>query len=147
MKKLFFIITLLFSIVSFGQTTNTVKTFNLETSRMVWSDVDEKYLFFDLDKRHYSIFEWTISLNNNNTGFISASHIGRVEDTKYAFNIHNWEIKQNDDGADYLWIDAIQVSDSQKVTLLINKNMYNEQIFSLFMPESNIMLVFDNFNE
>ena len=52
-----------------------------------------------------------------------------------------------DDGADYLWIDAIQVSDSQKVTLLINKNMYNEQIFSLFMPESNIMLVFDNFNE
>lgn len=147
MKKLFFIFTLLFSIVSFGQTTNTVKTFNMSSSRMVWSETDDKFLFFDLDERHYSIFQWTITLNENNTGVISATHIGRDEYTKYNFNIYDWQIKQNDRGENYIWIDAIQVSDSQKVTLLINKNQYNEQLFSLFMPESKIMFIFDNFNE
>ena len=147
MKKFFFIFLFLISFISFGQTTNVVKTFNTSSSKMVWSDIDEKYLFFDLDERHYSIFEWTISLNQNNTGYIQAIHIERTGDTKYAFNVHNWEIKQNDRGENYIWIDSIQVSDSQKVTLLINKNHYNEQLLSLFMPESNIMFIFDNFNE
>ena len=135
MKKFFFIFLFLISFISFGKTTNVVKTFNTSSSKMVWSDIDEKYLFFDLDERHYSIFEWTISLNQNKTGYIRAIHIERTGDTKYAFNVHNWEIKQNDRGENYIWIDSIQVSDSQKVTLLINKNHYNEQLLSLFMPE------------
>ena len=147
MKKLFFLFVLLFSLKSFSQTNTSVSTYNVATSDMVWSDMDEKYLFFPVDERHFAKFVWNFTFNDNYTGAIKSSHIGRTENTNYGFNIYKWEIRNNNDGSEYIWVDAIQVSDSQKVTFIINKNSYGENMISLFMPEKNKFLTFDNFNE
>ena len=146
MKKLLVVLLGLMSFVMMGQT-KYLTTYYSTVSNMVWSQSDQKYLFFELEPRHLSRFEWTFNFNENHTGTIYSNHHQRGEVTKYGFNIYKWEIRQMDDGRDYIWIDAIQVSDSQKVTFIIDKNTYGENLVSLFMLESNKHLTFDNFDE
>lgn len=147
MKKLLLILLTLVSLSTFAQTTNSVTTLNVATSKMVWSNIDNKYIFVDVDKRHYARFVWTFTFNDNHTGNINSVHVQRGETVKYGFIIYTWEIRQNDNGEDFIWIDAMQVSDSQKVTIMVNRNYHGENMISVFMPESETHLCFDNFDE
>lgn len=147
MKKLLLLLFGLLSFTTLAQSQYEITTYYSASSKMVWSDVDNKYLFFNLDERHLARFEWEFILNDNHTGRVSAVHISRNDRDNYNFNIYNYEIRENKDGREYLWIDAIQISDSQKVTFIVDRNSYGENMISIFMPESDLQIVFDNFDE
>lgn len=146
MKKLLF--SLLFAVSSlclYGQSepTNLI-TYNTASQRMVWSDVDNEYLFFDINPRHRESNMWQFMFNDNHTGSITMTNISTG--TIYKFTIYQWEIRVNDDGINYLWIDCLQVVDSQRITILVN-TYPNGKMVSTFMPDKQLCIFFDNLQE
>ena len=111
---------------------------------MVWSNVDNKNLFFDLKDRYYDVNVWELNFNDNRSGTIKITNT--KTDEVYAFNIYNWEIRTDDNGKDYIWVDVLQISDSQRCTILITSYDSGKMI-SVFMPESQMCMFFDNLNQ
>lgn len=109
---------------------------------MIWSSVDEKFLFFEKVERHYSKVVWEFILNDNGTGTVKVTELG--DGDKYGFNIYSWEVKQNEKNRDYIWMDAIQVSNSEKVTVMVNSNDLQQQMITIFLPDSKMCIFFDN---
>ena len=142
-KALLTILLAVSSLTAYSQSGGTIITKFTSIQRMIWSDIDDKHLFFDLEKRYSDINVWQMNFNENHSGVIKMT--SSKTDEVYAFNIYNWEIRTNNYGEDYIWVDVLQVSDSQRCTILINS--YDEgKMISIFMPESQLCMFFDNLN-
>lgn len=143
MKKVLLTLAVAFAaLTAAAQSTFNVVTDKAESSNMVWNKTLNEYSFFDKEARHYNKIVWEFVLNNNHTGTVKVTELQDTD--KYGFNIHNWEFRKDDKGNDLLWIDAVQVSNSEKVTLIITANELKQQLISVFMPESELALFFDN---
>lgn len=146
MKKL--LLSLLLSIsalCSYGQSepTNLI-TYNVSSQRMVWSDVDKKYIFFDINVRHIESNMWQFMFNDNHTGNITMTNISTG--TIYKFTIYQWEIRVNEEGVNYLWIDCLQIVDSQRVTILVN-TYPTGKLVSVFIADKQLALFFDSLQD
>lgn len=77
MKKLFTLVALLATISSFGQVSKWHKVTNyISTSEMVWSETDQKYLFFDNNDLHEEDAIWDITLDTiTGEGFVTSGSI------------------------------------------------------------------------
>ncbi len=145
MKKLLFI--LAFATTSlFGQKTYNIVTHGTTIQNMVWSSSDEEYVFIENKSRHYKRVLWTITLSENRSGYIQVDNI--TDNEKYGITIYLWEVRTDDKGGQYVWIDGIQQKDFEKLTILISKGPEeNTNMISAFLPESQMAIFFDNFNE
>ena len=117
-------------------------TRHLSSNRMVWSNTDNKHLFFDLDERAPENCVWLSYFNDNGTGYIKMIKVSNS--VVYDFNIYDYVMKEDDNGQ-YLRIEAIQTSNGEKVTILVNT--YEDdggwKMVSIFLPESDLALFFD----
>jgi opacity protein-like surface antigen len=77
MKKLLTMVALLAAFSSFGQVSKWVKpTHYTSTSEMVWSQVDQQFLFFDNKDYHEQGAVWEITLDESTgEGFITSGSI------------------------------------------------------------------------
>ena len=143
MKKVLLTLAVAFAaLTTAAQSTFNVVTDKLQIDNMVWNETLQEHSFFDKEARRYSKVVWEFTLNNNHTGTVK---ITELEDgDKYGFNIHNWEFRKDAKDQNFIWIDAIQVSNSEKVTVLVSANELKQQLISVFMPESKLALFFDN---
>lgn len=109
---------------------------------MVWSNTDNKHLFFDLDERAPENCVWLSYFNDNGTGYIKMIKVSNS--VVYDFNIYDYVMKEDENGQ-YLRIEAIQTSNGEKVTILVNT--YEDdggwKMVSIFLPESDLALFFD----
>ncbi len=143
MKKVILTLTaILFSFAGAAQNTYNIVTEYLQIDNMVWNETLEKHSFFEKEARHTNKVVWEFSLNSNSTGVVRVTELG--DGDKYSFNIYNWELKTNDKNQKFIWIDAIQVSNSEKVTIMVDSNHLKQKIISVFMPDNNLALFFDN---
>jgi len=77
MKKLLTMIALLAAFSSFGQVSKWVKpTHYASTTQMVWSQVDQQFLFFDNHDYHEQGAVWEITLDESTgEGFITSGSV------------------------------------------------------------------------
>ena len=115
-------------------------TRNTSTQRMVWSDVQDEWMFFDLTERHPDNNVWLSYFNDNGSGYMKMIRVSNNEE--FAFTIYDYEMRENDRGQ-YLWIDALQIHDGQKVTVLVQEYGEGIKMVTIFMPKSNVVLYFD----
>ena len=115
-------------------------TRNTSTQRMVWSDVQDEWMFFDLTERHSDNNVWLSYFNDNGSGYMKMIRVSNNEE--FAFTIYDYEMRENDRGQ-YLWIDALQIHDGQKVTVLVQEYGEGIKMVTIFMPKSNVVLYFD----
>ena len=143
MKKVLLTLAVVFTaLTAAAQNTFNVVTDKMEINDMIWNPSLKEYFFFEKEARTYKKVVWEVTLNSNHTGAIRVTEL--KDGDKYGFNIYNWEFRQNDKGKDFIWIDAIQVSNSEKVTIMVDANALKQQLISIFMPDSKVALFFDN---
>ena len=146
MKKVLLTLAVLFAtLTAVAQNTYNIVTVNMRMDDMVWSKADEQFLYFEKIQRHYQKVIWEVTLNDNQTGTIKVTELG--DGDKYGFNIYNWDVRTDDKGLDYVWMDAIQVSNSEKVTIMVSGNALKQQLISVFMPDSKVCIFFDNMTQ
>ena len=146
MKKL--ILSFVLALTSFGafsqNNLHNVITNSISTQRMVWSDIDDEWLFFDLEEEHLEYYSWLVNFNDNHTGTIK---ITGVKNQKiYDLIIYNWEIRQDEDEKDYIWMDIMQTFNSEKGTIMLNEYP-NGKFISVFLPDSQLAIFFSNLEE
>jgi len=132
------------TLVTYGQSSkqpNNLITHHSSVQRMIWSDVDDEYMFFDLKERYRDANFWQFTFNDNNTGYVKMTNVSSED--FYEFTIYDWEIRENTNGDDYLWIDAIQKIDYKKVTIIVN-TYPSGKLISVFMPDDKLAIFFDN---
>ena len=82
----------------------------------------------------------------NGSGYIQVDNI--TDNEKYGITIYLWEVRTNDKGEQYVWIDGVERKDFEKLTILVSKGpQENTNMISAFLPESQMAIFFDNFNE
>lgn len=146
MKKVLLTLAVVFAtLTAVAQNTYNIVTVNMRMDDMVWSKVDDEFIFFEKIQRHYQKVIWEVTLNDNQTGTIKVTELG--DGDKYGFNIYNWDVRTDDKGLDYVWMDAIQVSNSEKVTIMVSGNALKQQLISVFMPDSKVCIFFDNMTQ
>lgn len=146
MKKVLLTLAVVFAtLTAVAQQSYNIVTVNMRMDDMVWSQADEEYLFFEKLERHYQKVVWEFTLNDNQTGTVKVTELG--DGDKYGFNIYNWEVRTDAKGQDYAWMDAVQVSNSEKVTIMVSTNSLKQQLVSVFMPASKVCIFFDNMIE
>ena len=97
-------------------------------------------MFFDLNEREYDPCVWLSYFNDNGTGKIKMINVNNGE--TYQFSIYDYQMGENDNGI-YLEIDAIQITDSQKVTIIVNEYENGFKMVSVFLPDDNLAVFFD----
>ena len=143
MKKVLLTLAVVFTaLTAAAQNTFNVVTDKMEISNMVWSETLQEHSFFEKEARTYKKVVWEVTMNNNHTGTVKVTEL--KDGDKYGFNIYNWEFRKDNKGQDFIWMDAIQVSNSEKVTILVSANEQKQQMISVFMPDSKIAIFFDN---
>ena len=103
-------------------------------------------MFFDKDERRPEINVWLTYFNDNGTGYIKMYNIASGE--FYEMNIYNYELGENKYGGRSLDIDAVQITDGQKITIIVNE--YEDgtnKMVTIFLPSDGLAIFFDtNFN-
>ena len=115
-------------------------TRHTSTQRMVWSDVDDEYMFFDLKDRYRDINIWLSYFNDNGTGYIKM--IREYNNEFIELNIYDYEMKEDAEGT-YLKIQAIQAKDGQKVTVIVQDYGDGFKMVTVFMPDDQLAIYFD----
>jgi len=143
MKKVLLTLAVLFAtLTAVAQTSVNIVTDKTRIDDMIWSQSDQEFLYFSKVERHSQKVVWEFTLNDNRTGTVKVTELG--DGDKYGFNIYNWEIRTDDKGKDYARMDVIQVSNSEKATIMVSVNEVKQQLISIFMPDSKVCLFFDN---
>ena len=115
-------------------------TRHTSTQRMVWSDVDDEYMFFDLKDRYRDINVWLSYFNDNGTGYIQM--IREYNNEFIELNVYNYEIKEDVEGT-YLKVQAIQSKDGQKITVIVQDYGDGFKMVTVFMPDDQLAIYFD----
>lgn len=142
LKRIFTYLLFFLPLLSFAQNSYNIVTDKVRIDDMVWSSVDEEFLFFEKVPRRLSTVVWEFTLNDNKTGVVRVTEL--EDGDKYGFTVYDWNIRQDNYERDYIWIDAIQVSNSEKVTIMVQPNELKQHLISVFMPDSKICIFFDN---
>lgn len=146
MKKILLgLLVVLTTLGAYGQNnSHNLITHSSSSQTMVWSDTEKEYMFFDLEKSHPDYCSWMIIYNDNHTGSVKMTNI--ASDVVYNIIIYNYEILQDDEGMDYIWMDCIQQHNSQKLTITLN-SYTNGKFISVFMPDSQLALFFSSLKD
>ena len=126
-----------------AQVDGRIITNHTETKDLVWSDVENEWMFFDKTPRtpEYMLIE--TKLNSQLTGKIT---ITAVETSSvYTFTVYETRFEQPTVG-DMMVLSAIEQSSGDKCTILIHK-IGNEHMVSVMLPSSNLAVYFDNIQE
>ena len=146
MKKLLFLLVTLLSLSAFGQTKGVIVTHYFSTQRMVWSDVDNEWLFFDNDDLTRRSCQWNFTLEDDGSGTVYMEELIKDGD-EYELVIYDWNITPigDCDGIDSKFIQKI---DGQKGSVMIQKCIVGgvaKHAISIFLPETQLFIYFDNF--
>ena len=109
---------------------------------MVWSDMNDEWLYLPRVERHRRSSNWSIKLNDNRTGLVSMEDLNDGDD--YYLEIYNWK---NEDikGKNGIVAEFVQRSDGQKGTMILQWENGNYGM-AIFLPQEKVYLFFDNMN-
>lgn len=152
MKKLFLAITLIIATFSAKAQSDVVNgrviTHSTATKTMVWSEVDQKNIFFDQQERHPDDNLIETSINTRTaTGKITITSIETGD--VYNFNIFDYEVRPEQitpDGTKYdtFIIDCIEVNTGAKARIVFMS--YQDSSFrmvTVFMAEDQLAVYMD----
>jgi hypothetical protein len=143
MKKIFLLLFILLSFVSFAQLSGTILTTNREIRTMKWSDLDDKFVYITQVPRLRSNWRWNVEINSSKVGYIEAEDLDKGE--WYRFNVYDWELINVDGAKTAVIIKSIQQNGGQKVEIIFAKYESGNQMISVFIREDELSVYFDNF--
>ena len=147
MKKLLFTLTLLLcSTIGFGQVqshTATVVTHYLTLEDMMWSDIKGENIFLPKVARHRRSANWSFTLKDDGSGLIVMEDLRDGDD--YYLEVYSWK-GEDFKGNDGIVAEFVQRYDGQKGTLMIQWRDGQYGI-SIFLPQTEIYMFFDNMNQ
>jgi len=126
----------------FGQVSGVILTTHETVSDMIWSKIDNEFIFFEKKPRRRANCRWTIEIDNRNIGYIQMEELD--SDDYYRFNIYSMELIKLEQG-DGVMFKGIQANGGQKTEVIISKNERGEQMIAVFMAEDQLAVYFDNF--
>lgn len=142
MKKLLFVLTFILTSSLFGQSDykGTIITHYFGAEHMNWSNLDDKWIFTPNVERARRSCNWKIELNEDRSGDIIMEDL--VDGQKYYMTVYDYKLDKigTNDG---IVCEVIQKFDGQKCTIMIQKGEAGQMI-GVFMPESNLYLIYDN---
>ena len=146
MKKLLLLLVSLVSLSAFGQTKGVIVTHYFSTQKMVWSNTDGEWLFFDNNDRTRRSCKWSFVLNDDGSGSVDMEELTGDKD-EYELVIYDWNGTPIGD-CEGLDAKFIQNLDGQKGNVMIQKCIIDGEVkhaVSVFLPESNLFIYFENF--
>ena len=146
MKKLLFTLAILCSTIGFGQVkthTATVVTHYLTLEDMMWSDIKEENIFLPKVPRHRRSANWSFTLREDGSGLITMEDLEDGDD--YYLEVYDWKGEEFN-GNDGIVAEFVQIFDGQKGTLMIQRRDGQYGI-SIFLPQTEIYMFFDNMNQ
>ena len=147
MKKLLFTLTLLLcSTIGFGQVqshTATVVTHYLTLEDMMWSEIKGENIFIPKVARHRRSANWSFTLREDGSGLITMEDLEDGDD--YYLEVYDWKGEEFN-GNDGIVAEFVQRFDGQKGTLMIQWRDGQYGI-SIFLPQTEIYMFFDNMNQ
>ena len=152
MKKLLFLVLLLIGFGAKSQGTNpnavNIVTHYFKTERMVWSDSDEKYLFFPLDDRTRRSCMWTFNILDDGSGTIDMQELSGNDKSSYHLSVYEWKTNFKED-VSIVMMQFIQNVNGMKGSCFVQKFMDDygavSNAVSIFLPEEELFIYFDNF--
>lgn len=142
MKRLLLLFFVLISFTSYGQLSGTILTTSRTINSMNWSELDQKFLFFETVPRGRSNWRWIFDIDPSKVGNIQAEDLG--ENDWYKFNVYDWE-NINVEGATAVIFRTIQQNGGQKCEIIVAKYPSGNQMISVFIAEDKLAVYFDNF--
>ena len=143
MKKIlltwtFFLTTSLFA--QQGDIEVIIITHYTSESSMVWSESQQDYIYKETEERYRESCLWTIKLINDKTGQILIEYLD--DGTKRLLDVYNWRKIEDDDKG--IRADFVVKLEGLKGTIIIQYTENSEEMLSIFLPEEELMLTFDN---
>ena len=146
MKKLLFTLALILTSSIFGQVkshTATVVTHYLTLEDMMWSDIKGENIFLPKVARHRRSANWSFTLREDGSGLITMEDLEDGDD--YYLEVYDWKGEEFN-GNDGIVAEFVQIFDGQKGTLMIQRRDGQYGI-SIFLPQTEIYMFFDNMNQ
>lgn len=109
---------------------------------MNWSELDQKFLFFETVPRGRSNWRWIFDIDVSKVGSIQAEDLS--ESDWYKFNVYDWE-NINIEGATAVIFKTIQQNGGEKCEIIVSKYPSGNQMITVFIAEDNLAVYFDNF--
>lgn len=145
MKKLLFTLAILCSTIGFGQVQThsaTIVTHYTTIETMVWSELNDEWVYIPNIKRHRRSSNWSITLKSDGSGIISMEDL--KDGDNYYLEVYSWRA-EDIKGKNGIVADFVQRIDGQKGTIIMQweNGMYG---ISVFLPQERAYLFFDNMN-
>ena len=121
-----------------AQINGRIITHHVATQSMVWSDVDQEYLYFPKAERYREDNLIETTLNNDNSGKVVITNVA-TED-RYDFLIHDASV-DNQKGT--ITLQCIEVNTSTRCTIIVIADGPN-RLVSVFMPTEQLVVQLDN---
>lgn len=144
MKKLLLFLAVILTTSLFAQRSDNegrIITYYMETQSMVWSEYQQKNIYTVTSERSRHNCTWTFNLNNDGSGQVNMEDLETGD--KYLLIIYDWKVDMVGE-RDGIVGQFIQKIDGTKGTIIIQNNEYGEHMVSVFMPETELHLTFDN---
>ena len=143
MKKILFALSMLVSVALFGQVDGRIITHHTTVNDLVWSDVEDKWMFFEKTPRNPEYMLIETRLNSQLTGKITFTAV--ETNTSYVFTVYETKFGDPAEG-EMMVLECIEQSSGNKCSVLIHK-IGNEHMVSIMLPASSLAVFFDNLNE
>jgi hypothetical protein len=143
MKKVLLALFACLTFNAFAQVHGRIITDHVAVQDMVWSESDQKLMFFDKVERHT---EFTLIETDLNSELAGKLKITAVSDrATYDFMVYAASFPETDMGS-MMRLECMEVSSGNKCTILIHK-FEDRHMVSVMLPSSRIAIFFDNLDE
>jgi hypothetical protein len=140
MKKIYLFVLMVLCVGLFAQAKGTIMTDHLIINTMVWSEYDEEYVFIPNKERHIKMCRWSFELvDETDNGLITMVDV--MDKTEYRFYVNHWDLAED---KEMIMCDVIEAINGNESSIYILKNDRGEHMITVFMPQAELSLFFDN---
>jgi hypothetical protein len=130
------------SVTSFAQASGRIITHHTTVNSMVWSEVEDKYMYFPKAARHVEHNLIESNINNTGSGKILITNV--ESEDHYDFMVHEADYSQAAEGI--VRLECIEVATSTRCTILIQAREGGRMV-TVFMPDEQLVVFYDNLQE
>ena len=119
-------------------------TDHTSTQDMVWSEVENKHMFFSKVERYeeYNLIESNV--NQAGTGKITITDVKTK--VTYTWTVHEVSYDKNAEGTEFVRCECIEVQTGDQCTIIFSKFGDNRMV-SIMMPYSQLAVFMDDFGD
>ena len=142
-KRILFGVLFVLGLNASAQIDGRIITNHVSTDDMVWSDLEDKFMFFRREERHiqYALIE--TKLNKEMTGRVTITLV--ESESVYTFTVYDYSIRQPEVG-EMMFLECIEISTGDKCTIIFHQ-IDNTRVISVMMPGANLAVYFDNMED